>query len=865
VLKKFKYIFICLILPILLSGCSTWLGRQYVNTVTRYNRIYLAKEKITATDEGIKINYIDNFNMILPVINLGDENSLKGNGGVMDEVLKKSSHVIEKHPKSKWSDDAWFLMGQSYFYRGDFFAAIENFEYISTRYKGTKIAYKANLWTLYCYVLMDKQSESLAIINKLINDKTYPKEFKKGIYLSAAEIAVRQNKPTIALENLNKAMPLISKKIEKIRYHFILGQLYQSLDSFDQSTLHYRRVIKLNPPYDFNFNAQINMASTLAAGKNKNYKSAKRVLKRMLRDDKNIDYYSRIYFELGKVESSANQNIAAIRDFSISTREKGADDIIKTNAYMAIGDIYYKSKDFINAKNYYDSSNLSLTEQHPSFEKLSKRRSAQEAQLKHLVTLQTNDSLLFLAANPNILEKIIDRKIDEEEREKRILAIQKSKQDNSSSSGNSTVFNPNPFGGNLNVPVAAAAGGFPFYDIAQKGKGMNDFRIVWGDRKNTDNWRVKSLGRMATDNLDDDPKVITDTSDVKKENKDDKAPKIEEGPRKKYYTQIPYTDADKQKLNDENELALFELGKIYLLELNNATEGKSYLLKLLSKYPKSAYKAPAYYELAKSAKADQNMDEYQKYFNKLKDEFPNSAYLKVLKNELIKDNDANRNNTSSKVQEMYAEAYSLYKNGNYAETLAQKSAHDLKYAGNPLQANFDYLEALCYAKTKDLVRYETRLKSIIADYPNTSIAELASQNLFYIGQKIIIEDTNSKSNTAMFLSNKNLPHFILISIPASESSEQLKGGIADYNNQNYSLKSFELAEFTFINEKLILVKGIGDLKENINYRNVLLSKGALKNLNSNAQIMLIHQQNLQILLQEKDLYSYNLFAKKQYP
>ncbi len=35
------------------------------------------------------------------MFNLGNESSLKSNGGEMDNVLKKTSKVIEKHPKSK--------------------------------------------------------------------------------------------------------------------------------------------------------------------------------------------------------------------------------------------------------------------------------------------------------------------------------------------------------------------------------------------------------------------------------------------------------------------------------------------------------------------------------------------------------------------------------------------------------------------------------------------------------------------------------------------------------------------------------------------------------------------------------------------
>ena len=191
-----KIIFSAFII-LVLSGCNTWIGRQYVNTVTRYNKIYHSQKAITETDQAIKKGFKDDFNKTLPILNFGSESSLKGNGGEMDKVLKKTSKIIEKHPKSKWTDDAWFLMGQSYFYRGDFFAAIETFEYVSGKYKKTDIAYRANLWTLYSYILLNKESESLAIISKLKGEKAFPKEYKKGLYLSAADIDIKQKKNSL--------------------------------------------------------------------------------------------------------------------------------------------------------------------------------------------------------------------------------------------------------------------------------------------------------------------------------------------------------------------------------------------------------------------------------------------------------------------------------------------------------------------------------------------------------------------------------------------------------------------------------------------------------------------------------------------
>jgi len=855
-----KKISIFSLFVLLLSSCNTWVGKQYVNTVTRYNRLYLAKEKVADTDRTIKTSYPDDFNKILPVFNYGDESSLKGNGGKMDEVLKKTSHIVDKYPKSKWADDAWFVMGQSYFYRGDFFAAIETFEFVSTKYKKTKMAYNANLWTLYSYILLDKQSESLAIINKLKSEKQFPKEYKKGLFLSASEIAIRQNKPTVAIENLNKALPFLKKKQEKIRFNYILAQLYESVDSFEKASKHYRKVIKYNPPYEFNFNAQINMASALVSGNNKSPKKAKSVLKKMLKDDKNLEYFSKIYFELGKIENLGGSPANAITYYQTSLRSRGSNDILKTNAYNAIGDIYFGQHAYIQAQNYFDSANVFLQESHPQYEILAKKRTSQSELVKNLVTLQTNDSLLDLASNASKLERIIDQKILDEERKKRQEEAQIKAQSNKPPPMLNSGFGNN----NNNNVTAAASTSFPFYDATQRGKGYADFVGKWGDRKLGDNWNVKSIATASP--IDPLTGLTKETDTATKETKvENEAPKNPIEARKKYYEAIPYTDDAKKALNTQNVEALFNLGIIHIYEIGDEPKGVSYLEQLLNRYPNNQFEPRTYYELAKLAKKNKQTAVYDKYFSKLDLKYPNSNYLKVLKNELIAESDQAKNGVSQEVQVLYKTAFQAYKKGQYDSVLMIKSIHDKKYAGNPLQANFDYLAALTYGKKGDLKEYENRLKAIIADYPNTSVGSNATQNLFFMSSTV--SDTSKNVSTIIkysFISNKNLDHFTVFYLPMDVQTEKIKSALNDYHSAEYSLKIIEVTEVVIETYKCILVKGFNNIKDNVDYMNVITQKGILRDYDKDLSKTIIHQQNLQIILKENNLSEYLKFAKKEY-
>jgi len=837
-----------------------------VNTVSRYNRIYHSQKQIASTDKQIKESYKDDFNKILPIINLGNESSLKGNGGDMDKVLKKTSRVIEKHPKSKWTDDAWFLMGQSYFYRGDMFAAIETFEFVSSKYKKTDIAYRANLWTLYSYIIMGKESESLAIISKLKNEKSFPKAYKKGLYASAADIAIKQGKPTLAIENLLKALPMLKKKDEKIRYNFVLAQLYQNADSFEKATYHYKKVIKYNPPYDFNFNAQINMASSLVRTEGQSYKKAKSVLSNMLKDDKNIEYYSKIYFELGKIDELSNNSKLALTNYKKALHENGSTGIIKTDAYNAIGNIYFSQKNFLEADKYFDSANQTLDQNHPDFDQLSKARENQSDLLNYLVTIQTNDSLLMLADNPDKLEREIDRQIELEKR--RLKALENAKL-NSSNLPPAMTNNPFLNGNNNNAPTASANASFPFYDASLRARGVNDFTAKWGDRKLNDNWRVSSIASNSADNFEsgdngkdsaqkEDPKIVENNS----------IPANIAEDRKKYYQAIPYTNTQKEKLNKENEIALFELGILHLYGLEQPDQGIIYLEKLQKRYPKHNNQARAIYEMAKYYKSVEQSAKYNEYYDKLARNYPESNYLKILKNQLISESESSKKNVGVEVQKMYDQAYQSYKAGNYPDVLNIKKRYDAEFAGNALQSNFEYLEALTYARTQRLDEYKTKLEQIVANYPNTLVGENASHNLLFLNNKPPTADSASKQTNPnvkdSFTADNNAVHYSMLVFPAKGNTNRIKNDLNDYHKRNYSLKVIELTEFIIEDHKCIIIKGLENLQSNLDYINVLQEKSILPKNSKLLYQRPISAQNMGTLINTKNLDGYLKFANSQY-
>jgi len=100
--------------------------------------------------------------------------------------------------------------------------------------------------------------------------------------------------------------------MNKYRTHFVLGQVCLRMEKYKEAEKHFAKTVKMNPPYEIAFQANIAQVQVLSA-QQKNYSKANKILRRMLRDDKNVDYYGKIYFQMGMNELSANNESQAFK------------------------------------------------------------------------------------------------------------------------------------------------------------------------------------------------------------------------------------------------------------------------------------------------------------------------------------------------------------------------------------------------------------------------------------------------------------------------------------------------------------------------------------------------------------------------
>ena len=317
-----RFILPALFAVLFIAGCSTkkntFVSRNFHQTTTHYNYWFNANDRVKEAVKRFKETQPDKYEKILPIFKLGDDAQARSMNPDMDEAMKKASVAITRHSMfikgvecNKWIDDCYLLIGKAEFYKHDYWTAIETFQFVATTYKNSPLRYEALVWLAQTYMQLGKMIDAEFILDYLKNEKNLPKNVKAMYGLVAADYFMKKNDYPEAIAGLEKALPEIKKRNDRIRYTFILAQLYQKVDSTQKAFAMYEKVIKLNPPYEMAFNAKINRARNFDATSS-SAAEVKKQLNKMLKDDKNKEYRDQIYYALAGVANKEGDEPAEV-------------------------------------------------------------------------------------------------------------------------------------------------------------------------------------------------------------------------------------------------------------------------------------------------------------------------------------------------------------------------------------------------------------------------------------------------------------------------------------------------------------------------------------------------------------------------
>lgn len=891
-LKSVKYIIVTFLFVGLMLACSTekdaWLNRTYHNTTAHYNGYWNAKELIKETMTNFELGYQENYESILPVFVYPNEEESKNFKSPMDTAIKKCETVIFKHqmPKKKvgqyrreewcaWIDDNWFVIGESQFYKREFNSSLQKFEFIEKQYPSEEITYDARLWQAKIYIEQENFPAAKSILDELQEeideqeaakenkekkekpekkkksnyrgkkkkksskskakkpeDENQPPKFTEDFYREyypvLADYYLRKKDYVKAEEALIKAIDLVKKRQFKTRLIFILAQLKHLQSNPDASEL-YAEVVKRNPKYDMAFVAKINKALAFSGGDKQKVKAE---LKKMIKDEKNVDYLDQIYYALGDIELNDGNTEQGIDYLELSVRESKSNTKQKSKSFLRLGKLYYQNKDYIKAQKYYDSTLSVLDKEHPEYEQIEIQNVSLTELVSHLNIADHQDSLMSLCQlSQNELEKKVNGIIDGE------IAKREAEEEAKRNAALSPLVS-----GNL-----AAKGNFWAFNDKLRLNGFNKFKEVWSTRPNEDDWRRSDRSGFFVDE---------GTEGVTEEKED---PKLTVA----YYTKdLPCgKPVEEEKAVEDIINGYYNAANIYKRKLNDP-DGAKRTFQKLEKYLPNKLAIESLYQTYLISKSSGNTADAGKYKDWILNDYPNSEYAKLIKNPKYAEE---LNNASKAEEQAYEKIYQQFISKDYVGTIDAINQR-LQNKDNPLTCKYLYMKALATGYSnpdpENLKPIEEALEDVINNCDDDDIVAQSQATLDKLRNVQSVIDAKTGNSTYIYESGAK--HFFILVFPNSAGSvNQAKTKVSDLNLASFSTKNLETkSSFIDENNQLIIVKSFANKEEAIDYYLTFkVNENQVKKLHE-FDYFVISDKNFAALFSEKNIEAYlNFFAK----
>ena len=819
-----KIIFALLVFTSLwITACKneeSWSYKAWHNTLAHYNTFFNAEQKWLETMELTREGFKDDFRKPIALFNYGTADVLKGNQSAMDEVIKKASTMIDKHPKSRWVDDAYLLNGKAYFLKGEISAAMDLFEYVNSHFKDPEIQFTAQLWIARCLFTKGQKVDAEVLVQNLLKDPTFPKSLLSDARWVYGALQFSLGKYQQAKEPLEFALANTRYRMDRYRLHFALGQCYQFTKEYDKAELHFGSVARFNPPYELAFAARMAQVDILSA-KQENYVKANKVLQRMLKDDKNVDFLGQIYVNMGINELKAQNYPMAQKRFNQAIQLSTNNEHI-TNAYLALGDHFFTKRAYQSAAIYYDSANAIIDKSHPDFDAIVQKNDILSDLLKEVMTVSNNDSLLRMVKDPKWrAEKIaeaIEREKKAAEASQKAQELAQSKKDNSGMNPAGGFGGRGGMGGMGGAPpdmgaMSSGNSSFPFYNALNRSKSTQEFQKTWGSRENRDFWKYAAKKIQTDDNITAKTDSSANQTATAKQ-KDTSAitsvdlPKDISDNEKKYYANLPLSEKAQKQALIAIEKALFEGGKIYQDRLQEFQEAIRMFAELVNRFPFSENVPQILYELIKINRLTGDYSQADVWKAKLLTEHPKSVYVRMLETGGSLSDVAKSNTGNQQIDSLFAAMLEAYNTNKFNDALEIKMRADKDFAGNQLQTKFDYLQSLCHIKSGNTQKGIDLLQQLVIDYPSSDISTRARE-IIDAHERLKLEASEAnlpktEASTAFIVSKPSETLDCIFTFAKGTNTNMIRAALSDFGKKQFSFETLLVNTNTAVGSQNII-------------------------------------------------------------
>lgn len=876
--KIFSVLAILLAIMVLAS-CSTkknkWNRRVWHNMTSHYNVWWNGNQSMKEGEKTLRNNVKDDYTKTLPVFNYGTKENALALNQPMDRTIEKDAICIQKHSmrfnneeRVRWIDDAFIDMGKAHFYKQDYVPARRTFEYAATQFRKSPDRFTATLWLAKTYIATKQYEKAESMLQAILvasdnEDEKIPKYVRTNIDLVYADYYIAMGKENDAVKYLRSALLTAKGKYNKTRAMFILGQIYQNQNDKPRATEQFKNVIRKHPSYEMTFEAKMNLARCYDADTT----TIMKMLNNMLKDSKNTDFKDRIYYAMAGV-ALENQNVDdGVKYLRRSVATSTTNNMQKIKSSLDCANILFGNNDYILSQAYFDTAVMTMDRTYPGYDSLLNLSVMLTDLVSNLTVYYTQDSLLRLADMDSIHRNaIIDQVIEDyKEEQKRLEEQREIQQQIALNGGNDNSGSAVPTGND---------GNWYFYNTTTRNRGMNDFKVKWGNRMLEDYWFISNKQSFAQE-MPQEELSEEELALMSEEERESYLKALEISKDTTQYTpldrgyylkQIPFTQGAKDQANQQIAEALNNIGFIYYNDLSDYPRSIEAYSELTERYPDNSNEVSAWYYLYKMHSSRKETADAEKYKNLVLTKYPDSNQAKII---LDPEYFIKANERGAEAEQLYAKTFEAYQNGQYQRVMMNVKKARQQFDGDTLyMPRFEFLNAISlgYVEVVDSMAYS--LLRLIQTYPESSIKPFAldvllkANDMYDLG--LNIESARPKDDKIVekespYTFRPNDEYFILVICNKKVRINPLKVRLSDFNKNNFRMDQLKIKNLMLNKDDAMLtVEKFENVDKALDYQTALfLNDYVFGGIDEeNYKVLIISVSNYPIFYQEKNVDEY---------
>ena len=897
---------------LIIGACSTKNNtaktRWWHSFNARYNTYYNGSLAfIDGYEEKEKANQ-DNYTEVIPLNMVGNKNSVNLGRANFDRAIEKSEKAIKLHSIKRrpvWTKNrrktakdiewlnrkeynpflwkAWLMMGKSQFQTGRFDEAAATFSYMSRLY-ATQPAINgiARAWLTKCYVELGWLYDAEDVITKMKRDTMHYKAKTDWDY-AMASYHVKAQHYQEAIPYLRKVIKHEKRKKQKARQWFLMGQMQAILGNKDEAYKAFRHVVRLNPPYQLDFNARIAQTEVMDGSQ---WKQKIRRLKRMAASDNNKEYLDQVYYAMGNVYLSRKDTANAIGAYEKGVKKATRTGVEKGVLLLHLGDIYWEMEKYSDAKRCYGEAIGLLDRERKDYAILSERSKVLDELVPYTEAVYLQDSLQVLATLPESeRNKAIDRVIEElkkkEKEEKRAaqeaeaekILQQQGAVDNRNNTKNNTA----------NTPQNNKQTTWYFYNQMAVNQGKTLFQQQWGKRENVDDWQ--RINKTVVNMGGGDDEVVAADSTMAGEGMTGEMTQTEEGQEGKeevadsaandpherayYLAQIPFTEEQKAESDNIIKDGLFYAGIIFKDKLNNLKMGEKTLMRLTTQYADYEKNDEAWYHLFLLYSRLGQQEKAEACLAHLQNDYPESQWTILLSDPYFEENSRFGVHIEDS---LYAATYEAFKANRFDELKGNVKLSTERFPLGAHRPKFIFVEGLTLLNEGDSKGCLERMKTVVEKYAESEVATMAGmivkgvqegrmlhQGRFDIGdvwsrRSSDMSDNDSVTTDTLSIERNTNYLFLIASQTDSVNVNQMLYELAKYNFTNFLVRNFDITIDEENGISRMMVSGFLSYDEALQYARRLYDNNEMMSMLRKCRHLIISEHNLKLIGTK---YSYN--------